>query len=163
MGNGGWPPGHAGRPGAGTAGLRRCYGTAGLARAQQLAGLALGDTARQVGAETALVTALTDPAHLRATTDPGLCHGFAGLAHVAARTAEIAHPSTAGRLRAAIPPLLAAACPPETATGPGPAADALVHGTSGPGFLDGAAGMALGLLGATTTPSTAWDSCLLLA
>ncbi|MYS23587.1 Lanthionine synthetase C-like protein [Streptomyces sp. DvalAA-14] len=141
-----------------------CYGTAGLARAQQLAAIAVGDTRRQAEAENALVAALTDPAQLKATTDNGLCHGFAGLAHLAARTATDAHPSTAGQLRAAIPGLLRAVCPPHT--DPSTVAAALIQGEqAGPGFLDGAAGIALGLLfpATATPPNSTWDSCLLLA
>lgn len=141
-----------------------CYGTAGLARAQQLAALALGDARRQVEAEAALVAALTDPAQLKATTDDGLCHGFAGLAHIAARTAADARPPTAGQLRAAIPALLSAVCPP--GTDPATVAKALVHDEkAGPGFLDGAAGTALALLlpATATPPISTWDSCLLIA
>jgi hypothetical protein len=141
-----------------------CYGTAGLARARQLAALALGDTGLQIDAENALVAALTDPDQLRATTDNGLCHGFVGLAHVTARTADDAHPSTAGRLRAAIPALLAAVHPP--GTDPAHAATALVQGEAqGPGLLNGAAGTALALLAPSTAapPRSAWDACLLIA
>ncbi|HEY5836949.1 lanthionine synthetase C family protein [Streptomyces sp.] len=141
-----------------------CYGPAGLARAQQLAALALGDTDRQLEAERALVAALTDPAQLKATTDNGLCHGFAGLAHVAARTADDAHVSTAGQLRAVIPALLTAVCPP--GTDPEAAVSALIQDEEvGPGFLDGAAGIALALLAPATgtPPCTAWDACLLIA
>ncbi|UYB39266.1 lanthionine synthetase C family protein [Streptomyces sp. Je 1-4] len=141
-----------------------CYGTAGLARAQQLAALALGDTGRQVEAENALVNALTDPVQLKATTDNGLCHGFAGLAHVTARTADDAHPSTVGQLRAAIPPLLTTVCPP--GTDPAHAATAAVQDQeTGVGFLNGAAGIALALLAPATAtpPRSPWDSCLLIA
>ncbi|MFE2842561.1 lanthionine synthetase C family protein [Streptomyces scopuliridis] len=141
-----------------------CYGTAGLARARQLAALTLGDTDRQVEAENALVSALTDRAQLKATTDNGLCHGFAGLAHMAARIADDAHPSTAGQLRAAIPPLLTAACPPGTL--PEDTARSVIQDEeAGPGFLNGAAGMALALLTPATTapPQSAWDTCLLIA
>ncbi|MFV5994993.1 lanthionine synthetase C family protein [Streptomyces sp. NPDC056231] len=139
-----------------------CYGTAGLARAQQLAALALGDTTRRIDAENALVAALTDSAQLKATTDNGLCHGFAGLAHIAARTADDAHPSTVGQLQAVIPALLATICPP--GTDPAPAA-AIVANEAGPGFLDGVAGIALALLAPATItpPRTAWDACLLIA
>ncbi|MFD9441819.1 lanthionine synthetase C family protein [Streptomyces sp. NPDC060006] len=138
-----------------------CYGTAGLARAQQLAALALGDSPRRIAAENALVATLTDTAQLKATTDNGLCHGFAGLAHVTARTAADAHPSTAGQLQAIIPPLLATICPP--GTDPATAAPTVAN-EAGPGFLDGAAGIALALLAPTTTPPrTAWDACLLIA
>ncbi|WP_443063628.1 lanthionine synthetase C family protein [Streptomyces sp. NBC_00663] len=141
-----------------------CYGAAGLARAQQLAAIALGDTDRQLSAENALVAALTDTVQLHATTGNGLCHGFAGLAHVAARTADDAHPSTAGQLRAAIPALLTLPCPPgadpdETAIEIADDKDA------GPGFLDGAAGIALALMAPATQapPRTSWDACLLIA
>ncbi|MFJ2632186.1 lanthionine synthetase C family protein [Streptomyces sp. NPDC087422] len=141
-----------------------CYGTAGLARAQQLAALALGDTRRQIEAENALASALTDPAQLKATTDNGLCHGFAGLAHIAARAADDAHHSTAAQLRASIPSLLASVCPPDI--DPATTATALVQDEkAGPGFLDGAAGVALALQAPASgaPPTTSWDSCLLLA
>ncbi|MFI1487246.1 lanthionine synthetase C family protein [Streptomyces sp. NPDC020747] len=141
-----------------------CYGTVGLARAQQLAALALGDTRRQIDAENALVAALTDPEQLKAITDNGLCHGFAGLAHVAARTADDAYLSTASQVRAAIPALLTAVHPadndPELAVG-----GLIQEQESGPGLLDGAAGIALALLAPSTAvpPQTAWDACLLIA
>ncbi|MFI8952191.1 lanthionine synthetase C family protein [Streptomyces sp. NPDC053750] len=141
-----------------------CYGTAGLARARQLAALALGDTRRRLDAENALVAALTDPTQLNATTDNTLCHGFAGLAHIAARVADDAHPSTAGQLRAVIPSLLAAVHPP--GADPARTAAALIQDEErGPGLLDGAAGIALALLstGAAEPPRTAWDACLLVA
>ncbi|MFJ8194731.1 lanthionine synthetase C family protein [Streptomyces sp. NPDC096094] len=140
-----------------------CYGTAGLARARQLAALALGDTRRRLNAENALVAALTDPAQLKATTDNALCHGFAGLAHIAARAADDAHPSTSGQLRAVIPALLAAVHPP--GTDPVHTATALIQDEDrGPGLLDGAAGIALALLAssAATPPRSAWDTCLLV-
>ncbi|MEU0343607.1 lanthionine synthetase C family protein [Streptomyces bobili] len=141
-----------------------CYGTAGLARAQQLAALVLGDTSRQIDAENALVAALTDPEQLKATTDNGLCHGFAGLAHAATRTADDAHPSTAGNLRAAIPALLAAVIPP--GTDPELIATVLIQDEKGgPGLLDGVAGIALALLSPSTAapPRSTWDACLLIA
>jgi hypothetical protein len=140
-----------------------CYGTAGLARAQQLAALARGDDGRQLDAENALVAALTDPAQLKATTDNALCHGFAGLAHVAARAADDAHPSTAGKLRATIPALLTAVHPP--GTDPAHAATTLIQDEErGPGLLDGAAGIALALLAPSTAepPRSTWDACLLI-
>ncbi|MFE5733953.1 lanthionine synthetase C family protein, partial [Streptomyces sp. NPDC056528] len=140
-----------------------CYGTAGLARAQQLAALALGEPVRQEVAETALLDALTDPVQLRLTVDTGLCHGFAGLAHLAARTAADASSENAQRLRALLPVLLSTLLPPGVA--PEEASTALVDGPAGPGLLDGAVGTALGALAASSTgpPRTAWDACLLIA
>ncbi|MFD9869063.1 lanthionine synthetase C family protein [Streptomyces niveus] len=140
-----------------------CYGTAGQARAQQLAALALGDTSLRAQAEHALLDALTDPVQRGATTDAGLCHGFAGLAHLAARTAADAAPQTADQLRAVLPALLSTLLPPGTT--PDEAATALVNDPAGPGLLDGAAGTALGVLTAAgpQPPRTAWDACLLIA
>jgi hypothetical protein len=141
-----------------------CYGTAGVARGQQLAALALGDADRQLAAENALVASLTDPTQLAATTDLSLCHGFAGLAHVAARAADDALPATADQLRSLIPTLLTAIHTQgtdvdHTITVLMDAAD------GGPGLLDGAAGIALAVLAPTTAtpPSSAWDTCLLIS
>ncbi|GAA3073592.1 lanthionine synthetase C family protein [Streptomyces glomeratus] len=139
-----------------------CYGTAGVSRAQQLAALALGDTARQIEAEEAMVSSLTDPAQLKTTTDKGLCHGTAGLAHIAARMAADAHPATAVQLRATTTALLTTVCP--AGIDPTDAAVAEVQGDAGPGFLDGAAGMALAIQAPATgvPPHSAWDACLLI-
>lgn len=141
-----------------------CYGTVGLVRAQQLAALALGDVRRQIDAENSLVLALNDPEQISATRGHGLCHGLAGLAHVATRTAHDAHSTTTGRIRATIPDLLAALMPP--GTDPELLATRLIQDKDGgPGLLDGAAGTALALLAAASNspPQSAWDSCLLLA
>ncbi|MFH8616876.1 lanthionine synthetase C family protein [Streptomyces sp. NPDC017979] len=131
-----------------------CYGTAGLARAQQLAAIVLGDIDRQTEAENALVAALTDVDQLKATTDKGLCHGLAGLVHIATRAADDAHSSTAGRIRASIPALLDAIHSAGTAFRNGD-----------PGLLDGAVGTALALIAPSTAvpPRSAWDACLLVA
>ncbi len=139
-----------------------CYGTAGLARAQQLAALALGDPGRQVMAEDALARALTDPAQLAATTDSSLCHGYAGLAHIACLCAADAVTPASRELRDIIPRLLDAVHAP--GTDPEDTAAALLTGPD-PGFLDGAAGVALAVLAPATArlPRTAWDACLLIA
>ncbi|MFI9210312.1 lanthionine synthetase C family protein [Streptomyces sp. NPDC053253] len=140
-----------------------CYGTAGLARAQQLAALALGETERQSAAENALLDALTDPAQLRATVDTGLCHGFTGLAHLAARTAADASSQTAKQLHAALPDLLSKLLPSGATSEE--ASAALVNSPTGPGLLDGAAGTALGVLATSSAgpPRTGWDAFLLIA
>ncbi|MEU3073306.1 lanthionine synthetase C family protein [Streptomyces laurentii] len=141
-----------------------CYGAAGVARAQQLAGLALGDVPRQLAAETSLIGALTDPSQIGATAELGLCHGFAGLAHIAARAADDALPGNAGRIRDLIPALLTAVHPPDVA--PGRAAARILESPGpGTGLLDGAAGIALAVRAPATAapPRTAWDACLLIA
>ncbi|MFJ9789329.1 lanthionine synthetase C family protein [Streptomyces globosus] len=141
-----------------------CYGTAGLARAQQLAAIALGDRRRQLAAEYSLLSALTDPQQLCETTDNGLCHGFAGLAHITARAASDALAPTAGQLRAVLPALLSAVHPP--GSDPAAAAAGLIQAQEpDPGLLDGAAGIALAVLApaAGTPTGTSWDTCLLIA
>ena len=117
----------------------REYGTPGIARAQQLAALALGDTTRQHLAETAFTSCVTDPAQIRRLTDRSLCHGTAGLLAVGRRIAADALTPTP------VAPLIRLH---QRAT----------RISSEPaGFLDGAAGAALG-----TTTTTSWDDCLLL-
>jgi hypothetical protein len=141
-----------------------CYGTAGLARAQQLAALAIGDPGRQQLAEQALARALTDPVQRAATIDPSLCHGFAGLAHLAMRVAADAGPGTAARLRIIARELLDAIHPPDA--DPLLTAAALLDPAGpGPGLLEGAAGVALAIqaLGAERPPHTRWDACLLIS
>lgn len=128
-----------------------CYGTVGLARAQQLAALATSNADRRRIAEHALVQALTDPAQRAATTDASLCHGHAGLAHIAARAAADAAPPAAARLRELAAELLAAAQP--------------APAEAGPGLLEGVTGVTLASLAPATgvPPATGWDICLLIA
>lgn len=140
-----------------------CYGTAGLARAQQLAALALGDRDRQQTAEYALIRALTDPTQRTATVDASLCHGFAGMAHLATRTAADAGPATAPALHIAAGDLLDAVHHP--ATDPQvTAAELLDPAGPGPGLLEGAAGVAVAVQTPATAslPHTRWDACLLV-
>ncbi|MGH3870174.1 MAG: lanthionine synthetase C family protein [Pseudonocardiaceae bacterium] len=128
-----------------------CYGTAGLARAQQLAALVTGNADRRRIAEHALVQALTDAAQRAATTDASLCHGHAGLTHIAARAAADAAPPAAARLRELAAELLAIAQP--------------APAEIGPGLLEGVTGVALACLAPATgaPPTTGWDMCLLIA
>jgi hypothetical protein len=128
-----------------------------------LAALAVGDQARQRAAEQALAQALTDPAQRGATVDAGLCHGFAGMAHLAMRVAADAEPPTATRLCAAASELLDAVHHPDT--DPQLTAAALLDPAGpGPGLLDGAAGIALAVQAPASAalPHTCWDACLLI-
>ncbi|MEV0734154.1 lanthionine synthetase C family protein [Polymorphospora sp. NPDC050346] len=147
-----WRDGH---PGAGPARPSWCYGTAGLARAQQLAALAVGDGGRQAMAETALVAALTDPIQVGMVTDRSLCHGTAGLLHLArVAAADAASPDLAEVPRRLLTTLL---------DDPGSTPVALLGGGD-IGLLEGAAGVALALhtAYAGTAAVSGWDSCLLI-
>ncbi|MFI9553741.1 lanthionine synthetase C family protein [Nonomuraea endophytica] len=144
------PEVHVGRPRQTEPGRPSwCYGTPGYARAQQLAGLALGDRPRQHLAEHALHGCLTDPIQLALITDPGLCHGWAGVLHTSRRIAESANNAA---LTSRVNALTNEATP-------------LPH-IHEPGFLNGMAGFALALLSLASLTSgrtvTNWDSCLLL-
>jgi hypothetical protein len=149
------------REAAGPQRLGWCYGTVGLARAQQLAALATGDPPRQAAAEHAMAAALADPGHRTVTTSRSLCHGYAGLVHLATVAAASAAPATAARLRALVPGLLDTIHP--AGTDPDTAASGLLA-ERGPGFLDGASGIALAVHGPghDLPASSGWDTCLLI-
>ncbi len=124
-----------------------CYGIAGHARAQQLAGQATADRGRRRIAEQAFIGCLNEPAQLDHLTDPGLCHGWAGLLQTGWRMAADAEdPALPARLRG----LTCRLVPP-------PPGDPRI------GFLAGTAGVALALFTASgRQPASGWDTCLLL-
>ena len=132
---------HPGRP-------SWCYGTPGIARALHLAAIATGDLARQRDAEHALAGSLTDR-HIRLLTEPGLCHGLAGLYQTAFRAAaDATNPAIAQRL-----PALSAALQRATPT----------TASTGSGLLTGRTGHQLAEHTARHgTPHTGWDTCLLI-
>jgi hypothetical protein len=123
-----------------------CYGAAGIGRALQLAAIAAGDRAAQAAAEQAIAACL-QPAQLARLTEPGLCHGLAGLYMTALRAAHDARsPGIASRL---------------------PEAAALLAGKAGAaeggGLLTGSAGARLALESALNgAPRSGWDACLLI-
>lgn len=135
-----------GQPGPGPGRPSWCYGAAGIGRAQQLAALALGDQTRQHLAEETIAACLTQP-QLRLLTDPGICHGLAGLYQTAWRAAaDAATPLISQRLPALAAHL--AAAPPAASTA----------------FLTGHTGVALVAETIRTgqPPITKWDACLLI-
>ncbi|MEV6033542.1 lanthionine synthetase C family protein [Nonomuraea sp. NPDC052116] len=126
-----------------------CYGTPGIARAQQLAADATDNPARRGIAEKAMAECLTDQ-HLQKITEPGLCHGMAGVYQTAYRASlDAANPAIGQRL-----PALAAALTQHAAT----------RQDDAEGLLTGAAGVGLALETArhNTPPRSGWDACLLI-
>ncbi|NRQ30667.1 lanthionine synthetase C family protein [Nonomuraea sp. NN258] len=154
---------HAGREPLGPQRPSWCYGTAGLVRTQQLAALAMGDAKRLNLAGHALTQAIGDPAQRTATTDLSLCHGFAGIAHLATRVIVDAYPDTSAQLHTFLPVLLDEVLP--SGADPNDVTTALLGGQGGPSLLEGAAGIALAVLAPATgsAPSSGWDTCLLIA
>ncbi|HEY9476068.1 MAG TPA: lanthionine synthetase C family protein, partial [Mycobacteriales bacterium] len=127
-----------------------CYGAVGIARAQQLAAIATGDPVQRKAAEDALAACLTDR-QLNRVTDPGLCHGAAGVYQTAFRAARDAEsPKIRQRL-----PLAATTL----------ARHAAASRNDGSGLLTGDAGVRLAMetTRRTVPPRSGWDACLLIA
>lgn len=126
-----------------------CYGTPGIARALHLAAIATHNHDRRADAEQLLAGCL-DERHIQRLTEPGLCHGLAGLYQTAFRAATDANdPTIARRLPALAAALQAAA---SHATG---------HGEAG--LLTGHLGVHLAVHTARHgAPRTGWDTCLLI-
>lgn len=128
-----------------------CYGAVGIARALQLAALATGDPRRQEAAEDTLAANLTDT-QLDRITEPGLCHGIAGIYQTAYRAAlDAGTPTIAQRL-------------PAVAARLAQHAGALGDQGGESGLLTGSAGVGLALetTRRTAPPHTGWDACLLI-
>ncbi|WP_103349783.1 lanthionine synthetase C family protein [Amycolatopsis sp. CA-128772] len=132
-----------------------CYGTVGIARAQQLAALATDDVHRQDAAEDALAATLADP-QLDRITEPGLCHGIAGIYQTAYRAALDARSPALARRLPALADRLAERTPSLGDEDGAPA--------NASGLLTGRAGADLALETArrSTPPHTGWDACLLI-
>ncbi len=141
-----------------------CYGTAGVARALQLAGLALNQPGWTAIAVDAVRAALARPAASLHVADAGLCHGWAGVLHltgligrdaadpVLIAAADRLAAEVLGHFEPAAPFGFRAAMPP------------IPEPVDLPGFLEGAAGIALAMHAyATGGPSaTGWDAALIV-
>lgn len=144
-----------------------CYGAAGAARAVHLAGDALDRADWRGDAHAALRGAL-EAASDELIRDAALCHGWAGLLHLVLRMAHDSEgdPSApdyrcaADRLAARVVDGFDSESPFGYRYSHALAARPLDR----PGFLEGAAGIALALHGYATgqAPTTSWDSALLL-
>jgi hypothetical protein len=165
--SGSWPPFLTGdeldRPAARPAASGRrdawCYGAPGIGAALALAGRALTDTAL-ISTGTAAVAALADrPARTWDVTGPTLCHGYAGVLQAARQVgAHATMIEAAQAVTAAFDPRLPFAVPHHHDEH---------HHDDQPGFLTGAAGVALALADYAQLPAppltTAWHAALLLS
>ncbi|MFP8885358.1 MULTISPECIES: lanthionine synthetase C family protein [Streptomyces] len=140
-----------------------CYGAAGTARAVHLAGVALDRADWRADAHAAVRGALA-AARDELVRDSALCHGWAGLLQIVLR---MAHDSPDQDYRADADALAARVVDRFDAGAPfgyryrhtlAP------RDLDRPGFLEGAAGIALALHTYATgaAPATSWDSALLL-
>ncbi|ALG08300.1 lanthionine synthetase C family protein [Kibdelosporangium phytohabitans] len=143
-----------------------CYGAAGIGRALFLAGTALDDASWRETAHDALrgafTIALTGHSRIR---DAGLCHGWAGLLQIAARmafdTGDPYYAETADEFAVR----LEKAYDPEAPFGFRYDYPGSIRPLDRPGYLEGAAGIALALHCHATgrPPVTGWDAPLLIS
>ncbi|MER7517995.1 lanthionine synthetase C family protein [Streptomyces sp. NPDC126499] len=126
-----------------------CYGTAGIAGALHLAGTELGDSAVSRLAVDAMTALLARPLAELGGDDPGFCHGLAGVLHAAVRLARRTEEPALWRGVDRLADALVSLHEPESAFG----YRQLVRTPGGtvvlesPSLIDGAAGVALALLG----------------
>jgi len=129
-----------------------CYGDPGVALALLLAARDLGEPSWQrAGTELALHAARRPPEDTGAS-DAGVCHGTAGLAHLFTRMYQLTGERELADAAVAWAERTLAMCA-------GPAASAW----SGPGLLEGAAGIALVLLAGCVPAEPVWDQMLLVS
>ncbi|TCP58214.1 lanthionine synthetase-like protein [Tumebacillus sp. BK434] len=129
-----------------------CYGAPGVARTLWLAGRAVGRSAWQELAVESYRETFRRPEALWDAPKPNFCHGRAGLLHL---TAAMAADSGAGDLAAQADRLrewVLDKYAPDSVFGYGEEA----------GLLNGAAGIALVLLGTLGETSTDWDTAFLI-
>ncbi len=156
---GGRSPVPSGRPGW-------CHGEPGLARAVQLAGMALDVPTWRTTAVQALRAALGRPWEGFGMVDAGLCHGWSGLLQI---TLRIAWDEGDERVAEAADQLAARVVhqfTPDAPFGFGHTAPpGLQMSPNQPGFLCGAAGIALALhtYATDSPPLNGWDAALLLS
>ncbi|MEU3708623.1 lanthionine synthetase C family protein [Streptomyces catenulae] len=149
----------------GTAGAARtawCYGTPGVAAVLHRAGTALD---RPDWCRTAVDAALRDLTEPFGVTDPGICHGWAGLLHLAA---VLGHASGDARfipLQHRFAAHILDAYDPDLPFGFGWEGKEPTPVVNGAGLLTGAAGIALALHTYATEapPASGWDGALLLS
>lgn len=142
-----------------------CYGSPGVARAIQLAGLAFGRDDWIGFARDAARDMFRMPGELWGVRDSCLCHGWSGLLHVIARMDADDPRCELGAARDRLAERTVASFEPDLpygyrrAFGPGPD-----DFCDAPGFLTGAAGIALALHAYRTDPRPAsgWDIALLV-
>ena len=141
-----------------------CYGGAGVGRALHLAGSAF-DRPDWWNEGRRAVRAAVDTAEDRVIHDFALCHGWSGLLQISSRmaadTGDVAFRNAADRLAGQV----LAGWDPAAPFGFRYRQAAGLGWVDRPGFLEGAAGIALALhtYASSAPPRTDWDAALLLA
>lgn len=139
-----------------------CYGAPGVARALWLAGDALNDCYLRDVALDALCSVHARPIDMRGIPGPILCHGVAGLLQIASRSANETGQRIFFEMGIDAIRQLLDLYDPSSPTG-FQNTDQSRHHSDNLGLLEGAAGITLALLAATTNVDPSWDHMLLLS
>jgi hypothetical protein len=139
-----------------------CYGPPGVARALWLAGAASGRSDYRDLAVAAMTAVFERPVANRRIDSPTLCHGVAGLLQITLRFARDGAGAAFSAAARELTGQLLAAHEPESRFG---YRDLQPRGLriDNPGLLEGAAGVALVLLGAGSSVEPVWDRVLMLS
>jgi hypothetical protein len=139
-----------------------CYGTPGVARALWLAGRALADDELGRLAVDAMAAVYRRPVSWRRIDSPTFCHGVAGLLQVTLRFAHDTGSALFANAATGLCAQLLTLYEPDRMLGfcaiePGG------NRVDQPGLLDGAPGVVLALLAASTNVEPTWDRLFLLS
>jgi hypothetical protein len=139
-----------------------CYGAPGVARSLWLAGRALGDEVLQQIAVEGMEAVYLRPVEERRIDSPTFCHGVAGLLQVTLRFSHDTGLPVFAQAASELTDQLLSLYDPERALGfcsiePGG------NLVDQPGLLDGAPGVALVLLAASSNVEPTWDRLFLLS
>jgi lantibiotic biosynthesis protein len=145
-----------------------CYGDPGIAAALLVAARACGEPAWEKFATDMVLDAAARPADQAGVRDAGLCHGAAGLAHLFNRFyQETGQPRLREVSRFWFERTLAHRRPGKGVAGyqsfEMPDATSEPNWRDDPGFLEGATGIGLALLGGLCSFEPAWDRVMLLS
>ncbi|MFD4413321.1 lanthionine synthetase C family protein [Streptomyces sp. NPDC058476] len=149
--------GHRGRP-------SWCYGAPGVSHALMRAGQVLGERSYCDTAVESIKSMLAVPYGEMGIADASICHGWAGLLHVLRRFERIANIDFSDEVDH-IASLVMDEFDPTHAFGFQFAVMDKTLRVNSPGFLDGAAGVALALksYASDDLPASSWDSALLVS
>jgi lantibiotic biosynthesis protein len=139
-----------------------CYGNPGIARALWLAGTALDDSSLCESALEAIRSVYRRPLARRGISSPTFCHGTAGLLQITMRFASETVLPVFSDAASTILEELVRSFADDTAYGYR-AIDSDRRLVDNAGLLDGAAGVALVLLAATSDQEPSWDRIFLLS
>jgi hypothetical protein len=139
-----------------------CYGSPGVARSLWLAGETLDDNRYRTTAIAAIETVLRRPVGSRGIDAPTFCHGVAGLLQITSRFYQDTGLPELRQGTAVLIRQLMLAHRAESLLGYQDIEPGLRY-VDDPGLLDGAAGIALTLLAASSAKAPVWDRLFLLA